>query len=192
MLRGFAISVLIAVLLACAQGSASAAKKTQKRSSAVSCSATSTIAVDEATRERASDAVLCLVNRERRARGLRSVRASKPLERAAAQHSRAMVRENFVSHRSPSGDSARMRVLKAGYNTSNRNRDWLMGETLAWGAGAYATPVELVAALMESPPHRRTVLNKRFRDVGVGMAIGAPEADIDMEAATVTIAFGRR
>ena len=208
MLRRVAIGALIAILLGCAQGSASAAKKAKKRPSAISCSSTHTLAVDKDTRERASGAVLCLINRQRRAHGLRPVRASKPLESASSEHSRAMVRGKFISHGTPGGDSARLRIRKAGYvrrsrssrssrssrhsRHSRHSRQYLIGETLTWGSGPYATPVQLVGALMESTAHRRTLLDKRFRDVGVGMALGAPIANVGMDAATVTIGFGRR
>jgi len=200
-----AIGALIAILLGSAQGSASAAKKTKKRPSAISCSSTHTLAVDKGTRKRASGAVLCLINRQRRAHGLRPVRASKPLESASSEHSRAMVRGKFISHRTPGGDSARLRIRKAGYvrrsrssrssrhsRHSRHSRQYLIGETLTWGSGPYATPVQLVEALMQSTAHRRTLLDKRFRDVGVGMALGAPIANVGMDAATVTIGFGRR
>jgi uncharacterized protein YkwD len=48
---------------------------------------------------------------------------------------------------------------------------WL-GETIGWGSGALAEPAEMVRMWMESPPHRRTLLDPRFRLVGVGTWAG--------------------
>ena len=48
---------------------------------------------------------------------------------------------------------------------------WL-GETIGWGAGALAEPEQMVEMWMDSPPHRRTVLDGRFRIVGVGTWTG--------------------
>jgi uncharacterized protein YkwD len=53
---------------------------------------------------------------------------------------------------------------------------WVIGETLARGAGPLATPRAIVAAWVASPTHRRNVLEPRFRRVGVGVSLGAPVA----------------
>ena len=45
---------------------------------------------------------------------------------------------------------------------------------------------------MESAPHRRIVLDRRFRDVGIGLVAAAPLADVAVGGATLTIDFGRR
>jgi len=43
---------------------------------------------------------------------------------------------------------------------------------------------------MASPSHKRNILNRRFRHLGIGVALGAPVA-VD-HAATYTTHFGRR
>lgn len=160
-----------------------------KADSARGCTAATVPAVDEASRRRASRAVICLVNRARRAHGAAPLRRSKRLTRAAAQHSAAMVGGKFFSHRSSTGD-VRRRAVRAGYLRSRR-QGWV-AETLSWGAGAGATPAHLVAAFMGSRSHRRTLLSRRFRHVGVGLALGAPRANVGDDAATLTIDLGRR
>jgi uncharacterized protein YkwD len=55
-------------------------------------------------------------------------------------------------------------------------RRWAVGETLAWGRGSLATPEAIVAAWLESPPHRRVLLEARYRDVGIGVTTGVPVA----------------
>jgi uncharacterized protein YkwD len=48
----------------------------------------------------------------------------------------------------------------------------LLGEDLAWGTGSDALPEAIVQAWMDSPPHRRIMLDCRFSQLGVGIATG--------------------
>jgi uncharacterized protein YkwD len=45
---------------------------------------------------------------------------------------------------------------------------------------------------MHSPGHRRNMLNKNFRDIGIGIAIGAPQDVAGSPAATYATEFGTR
>ena len=56
------------------------------------------------------------------------------------------------------------------------SRSWSVGENLAWGTGVLATPRATVRAWMHSPDHRANLLDRRFADVGIGVAAGAPIA----------------
>jgi len=189
MSRRTAIAIAIAVLAVSAPGGSAAASTS--RSAAGACADAGTIATDETTRLAAVEAVRCLVNLERAARGLRAVRASGLLQSAAEGHSRDMVASKFVGHTSLDGTSVRQRVRRTGY--IRRSKVTLVGEVLSWGSGTFASPNQLVAALMESPQHKRTLLDRRFRDVGVGFAFGAPMAGMgSSRSATVTVNFGRR
>jgi hypothetical protein len=58
---------------------------------------------------------------------------------------------------------------------------WVIGETLAWGAGPLATP--RAHRRRVDPTHRRNVLEPGFRRVGIGVTLGAPVAGAE-EAAT--------
>jgi uncharacterized protein YkwD len=184
MLRRTAIASAVAALAGVVPGGATAAKKNRP---ADECAAAGSVAVDEATREQAIDAVLCLVNRERATRGVGAVRASSPLESAAVGHSDAMVSAKFFSHASRNGDSAQRRVARTGYG-----RNPLVGETIAWGSGPFATPAQLVGSFLSSTKHRRIMLDRRYRDVGIGIALGAPRAAVPGDATTVTLDFGHR
>jgi uncharacterized protein YkwD len=129
---------------------------------------------------------LCLLNRERSARGMRPLRMHKRLSVAAERHSRNMVRGNFFAH----GNFV-ARILNAGY--VNRRHAWSLGENIAWGTGSLAAPQEIVKAWMKSPGHRANILNRRFRDVGVGIVMGAPtRVNASVVAATYTTDFGLR
>ena len=172
----------------CVPGVATAAKV--KRAATAPCAGASVVATDEATRLQAIDALLCIINERRAERGLSAVQASGLLGTAAVRHSGDMVARKFVGHTSANGDSFRARIRRTGYARKNRNA--LFGETLTWGTGMFATPSQLVSALMQSAPHRRTILDRRFRDVGIGMVLGAPMVGVAGRAATVTMDFGRR
>ena len=69
-----------------------------------------------------------------------------------------------------------------------------MGENLAWGAGANrSSPRGIVAAWMESPPHRQNILDSRFREIGIGVVEGAPRRNVfGLPAATYATSFGSR
>ncbi len=154
------------------------------------CAGAESAPVDEATRRRASRVVLCLVNRARRAHRVPPLRRSKPLAKAAVRHSAAMVGGKYFSHFSFGGADVRRRATRAGY--VRKSRQTILGETLAWGAGPSATPMGLVMLFMSSPPHRATMLSRRYRDLGIGLALGAPATNVADSAATLTLNFGRR
>jgi uncharacterized protein YkwD len=129
---------------------------------------------------------LCLLNRERRDRGLRPLRMRKRLSIAARHHSLNMVRRNFFAH----GNFV-SRILNARY--VRRREAWALGENIAWGTGELATPQSIVKAWMNSPGHRANILSHRFRDIGVGIVMGAPaQLHASTVAATYTTDFGLR
>ncbi len=117
-------------------------------------------------------AVLCLLNRERAARGLRALKSDARLRRAARRHSADMARRGYFAHTSPTGSTMTRRVLRAGY--ARGAAAWTIGENLAWGAGSRATATSIVRAWMASPGHRANILQGRFRHIGVGIAAPGP------------------
>jgi len=186
MWRKMAIVCAIATM-AC--GAPGAAQGDERARVDRACEGAHLIAVDEAARRRAIKVIRCLVNRERALHNVRKLRGSKRLRRAAARHSAAMVSRGYFGHRTPQGDDVRQRARRTGYVRPQRSA--LLGETLAWGSGPLASPAELVASFMSSTPHRRTMLSSRYRDLGIGLALGAPTPVVDA-AATLTLNFGRR
>jgi uncharacterized protein YkwD len=136
-------------------------------------------------------ATLCLINAERTQRGLAPVTSNAQLGKAAQNYSQAMVRQRFFDHVSPSGSTLLSRVRR-GTGYLRGARSYALGENIAWGSGEYASPLETVKGWMESAGHRANILNRRFRHVGVGVALGAPEDDQGMPAATDTTDFGQR
>lgn len=130
-------------------------------------------------------AVQCLVNNVRAAHGLRRLRASRTLTRAAGGHARDMVRRDFFEHTSPGGSTPSDRALRAGY------RGLYVGETIAFAVGEDATPVGTVRGWMASAAHRPVILDRDMRHIGVGIADGAPaDGGSTAEGATVVLDVG--
>ena len=130
-------------------------------------------------------ATLCALNLERRGRGMRRLRLSKRLSRAARRHARDMARRNYFSHNSLSGASFVARIKRAGY--LHGARSWRAGENIAWGTGTRATPRSTVQAWMNSPGHRANILNRRFRHIGIGVAYGTPARGLNVGAAATYV-----
>ncbi len=182
MLRRAAIAGAIAVLVGGALGSGTA-------SAAESACAQAASMANATTLEQASASVLCLVNGERGRRGLAPLRASRLLDRSARAHSRDMVARQYFSHVTPSGVNVRRRISRSGY--LRKRSACRVAETIAWGTEDQGTPAELVRTFMSSPGHRRILLDRRYRDIGVGLVLGAPVSGLG-NGATLTLDFGRR
>ena len=115
---------------------------------------------------------LCLINAERSAHGLRSLKLDAKLNRAARRHSQDMVAGRYFAHDSRSGARFSARIARTGW-MSGRGR-WSVGENLAWGTGTQAAPRSIVASWMRSADHRHNILSPRFRVIGIGIVRGAP------------------
>jgi uncharacterized protein YkwD len=142
-----------------------------------------------AKRHEIARAIRCLINAERRSRGLRSLRPSARLSEAARRHSRDMVRRHYFSHTAPGGLTLPERIRRTGYMRAAN--DWFVGETLAWGTEARGTARSVVRAWMHSPQHRRVMMGRSFRDLGVGVARGVPYRHL-AGGATYAVDFGVR
>jgi uncharacterized protein YkwD len=132
---------------------------------------------------------LCLLNRQRHLHGRRALKANRRLARAARRHARDMVERNYFSHTTPTGIDFVDRIMRQDY--VNPGQGWTLGENLAWGSYQLATPKSIVRSWMNSPGHRANILNPRFREIGIGVEVGAPEAGTS-HAATYATSFGAR
>jgi uncharacterized protein YkwD len=138
-------------------------------------------------------ATLCLLNKERRKRGRKALRTHPSLASTAKRYGTTMVDEEFFDHVSPSGSTLRSRVRRTAYLKSKRIRRWTIGENLAWGTGTRATPAQIVRSWMGSPGHKRNILDRGFRDIGVGIVTGVPETPSGTQGgATYVTVFGVR
>lgn len=132
-------------------------------------------------------AVLCLLNGERTAHGLRPLRHDERLGRAAVGHSRDMAAHHYFAHDSRSGATFGDRIARTGWMRGRRS--FSIGENLAWGTGESATPRAIVTSWMHSAGHRENILDGRFRVIGIGVVGGVPVTD-GTGGATYTTDFG--
>ncbi|WP_084255212.1 CAP domain-containing protein [Nocardioides sp. J54] len=109
------------------------------------------------------DRVLRLTNVERRKRGCAPLRSNRHLRKSARSHTVRMAMRNQMSHQLPGEPYFSRRITNAGY------RGWrLVAENVAHG---FSGPPAVVRAWMQSPGHRRNILNCRLRDLGVGVVL---------------------
>ncbi|HEX8054213.1 MAG TPA: CAP domain-containing protein [Thermoleophilaceae bacterium] len=171
-LRHARIAVLVAAILALlVPATASACPGENEEPTAVS--------LDVAER-----ATFCLINRERTTRGIRRFRRNPRLDLASVRHARSMAARNFFEHGNFVG-----RIRGANYLRGARG--WRLGENIAWGSGTLSTPVEIVDAWMHSPGHRANILQRGFREIGIGISRGTPNRSYE-DGATYATDFGTR
>jgi uncharacterized protein YkwD len=132
-----------------------------------------------------------LINRQRKAENLKALQFDERLARIARAHSEDMARRHFFSHVNPDGKDPTARGKLAGYtcrkvyrgysteglaenifqgNLYNRVRisgnqrsyDWNTAEDLARQG---------VKGWMNSPGHRRNILENNYTQTGIGVAI---------------------
>jgi uncharacterized protein YkwD len=113
--------------------------------------------------------VLCLVNRERAARGERPLARDARLQQAAQTHCERMAFQNYFEHDGPQGETPLSRIRATGYISSSRIA-YEVGENIGWGTLSEATPRAIVAAWMASSGHRANILDASFRDTAVGVS----------------------
>jgi uncharacterized protein YkwD len=132
-------------------------------------------------------ATVCLLNRQRTRHGLPRFHVHRSLTNAASKYAQLMVRQRFFDHVSPAGTTMAQRIKRTHY--LSHAQGWSLGENIAWGQGALATPKQIVNAWMHSAGHRRNILDRSFREIGIGVALGAPNGTA---GATYVNEFGRR
>ncbi len=182
-MRARTTSIIIATALA-------AGLSTTSSAAAASSCANATAAPGTVSAVALKSATLCLLNEERAAEGLRPLKEHKKLEKAATGFSKEMVSKRFFDHVSPSGSTLTTRVKKVRYTKGARS--WSLGENIAWGTGAKATPAAIVDAWMHSEGHKHNILDRKFKEIGIGIASGAPVATASSVGATYTTDFGYR
>lgn len=178
--------LLLPALIACVALAVPAPASAAKR-----CANATTIP-DATNLAQIKKATLCLLNVERRARGRVRLRANGQLAKAARRYSATMVRQGFFDHVSPSGSTLGSRIRAGTSYLEGPVSRWSLGENLAWGSRELATPKQIVRSWMRSPGHKRNILDRRFRHVGIGVVLGAPEDVGGQPAATYTTNFGLR
>jgi uncharacterized protein YkwD len=112
-------------------------------------------------------AIVRTIDRKRAGYGLRAVRPSLPLSRAADLHSADMLRANYFAHSSSNGTSFSARI-------HHYVRVARVGETLALLSSCRGRRAAhlVVRMWMHSPVHRAILLSRSFHRVGVSLRRG--------------------
>lgn len=157
---------LTAIVLGLASPPAAALRQTSDsavlNAVAASCAGATTAAGDTHSR---LEAMYCGINLVRRSFGLSPVRGSGPLNRSSLLKADAVRRCGF-SH-TPCGMSFALTFRRAGYLPARA-----FAENLAWGQGELGSPVRTLSLWLQSPPHRRNLLARRWRDLGIAVERG--------------------
>ncbi len=136
-------------------------------------------------------ATLCLVNRLRTVRGLRTLRTNRELRRVAASQVVAMVHRDYFADVRPSGQTPLSLVAITRYPVGAAA--YAVGQNIAWGTGSDTTPAHIVEEWMASPPHREIMLSGEYRDAGVAITPAVPTVlGAGGSGATYAIEFGVR
>ncbi len=110
-----------------------------------------------------SSEIVSLLNNERQTLGLSSLEENSQLTEAAISKAQDMLKQDYFGHKSPSGVPAWYFIEAAGY------RYQVAGENLAIG---FLDSSEVHQAWNNSPLHKQNLLDPRFQEIGVGVAIG--------------------
>jgi len=108
--------------------------------------------------DRGERGIVRAINRARHHEGLPKLRMTKRLARAADVHSRNMLRADYFAHGAF--------VQRVRHFASFRR----VGETLAMSTRCSSR--RFVQMWLHSAPHRRVLLSRRYRRVGVGRRVG--------------------
>ena len=131
------------------------------------------------------------INQVRQARGLAPLRTQRRLAAAADFHSRDMGRRGYFEHESADGTAFWRRIQR--FYGSRGFRTWTVGENLLWATDRFGAAFA-VREWMKSRPHRKNILSRTWREVGIG-AVYFASAPGEYEGRAVTIVttdFGAR
>lgn len=159
--RIFVVALAATLLVAAPAGAAE--KKICKDAGLIATGPEHVLRLQQATR--------CLVNRERTKRGLKSLKTSEELLKASDWQNQDMLAYTYFDHSRPDGPDFVERILRFGY--AKGSEGYSIGENLAWASQRIATPRKIVNMWMKSPPHRKNILTKGFRDQAVSAAWSA-------------------
>ncbi|MCM1966504.1 CAP domain-containing protein [Streptomyces sp. G1] len=105
--------------------------------------------------------VLALVNQERAAVGCPVLTVNEKLAKAAQDHSEDMAAHSNMSHTGSDGSDPGQRITRAGYQWRT------YAENVAYG---YPTAAQVMEGWMNSPGHKRNILDCDLEEIGIGLA----------------------
>lgn len=118
--------------------------------------------------------VIELVNASRNKEGLNDLGENKTLDKIARDKLEDMIKNNYFAHTSPKGATPWSWFEKEGYDYR------YAGENLAIN---FLTAEGQHKAWMESPTHKKNIMNPQFLEIGVAVAAG----EINNQTAIITV-----
>jgi uncharacterized protein YkwD len=161
-------ALTVAATLAVTAGSAA-----ESASAATPCAKYGDVSAKRLKNREARAAIKCLINKERRNRGIGGLDRDRRLQKAAQKHNEVMMQKNCFSHQCPGEPSLQARLGIVDYIIGGLLR-WTYGENIAYGGSYYGTPKAIMKAWMKSSGHKANILNPAFDDLGVGFSQGTP------------------
>ena len=108
---------------------------------------------------------------ERSQRGIGTMSWDSRLQALARAHSRDMADKNYFSHTNRAGLDYLERAVAAGYRCPNPK--WQgVAENLFFGTRGYQQPQDAVDSWLDSPLHRRAMLDVTFSRAAIGIHEG--------------------
>lgn len=188
-LRAPGASIVAAAALLTGAATAPAAHGAGLAAASATCPGAET-PIAAGTVEDSRSALRCLIGAVRAERGLGPLAPDGRLAHAAQVHASDMVGRGYFAHRSPGGSDVGDRLARAGWKPASGS--WWAGEILVAGSGPSSTPRRLVAAWLQSPPHRAVLLSARPDAIGIGVRRNTPDRRHAGTGVTVDAVLGRR
>jgi uncharacterized protein YkwD len=116
-----------------------------------------------ATTSAEKNKIIKLTNVQRKKAGLKPLKENQKLNQAAYAKAKDMLEKNYWAHYSPQGVSPWKFIEDSGYYYK------IAGENLAKG---FDTQKGVMAGWMNSPGHRKNILNKSYTETGVAVIVG--------------------
>ncbi len=157
----------MALALTAAVGVSAADPREAEAAATVSTCSGGTITLSD-TEKRSLD----LHNQTRVSNGLSKFCVDSALQNAARAHSKEMIDKDYFSHNSYNGETFSNRLKRYGY-TPLPNRYWTVGENIAYNSASGTASADKVhSQWMNSTGHKANILNKNFRQIGIGAVYG--------------------
>lgn len=179
-LGALALACIVALVMALAQG--------QPAQAAQGCANSGATAKHASVKE-LRKAMTCLIGKTRRQDSRHKVKAMPSLRGLEQKHAHVMVNKNCFKHACPGEGTLPARIQASGYLDVASSYGY--GEN----TGCANTPRKMLAAWLKSSYHRKNLLGKSFRHIGVGVVKGHPKSQTACKGAgymTFSVLFAWR
>ena len=169
MVLRYATVILVAMVLAVAAVGVSAVQPREAGAAATvnTCTGGTITLTDPEKRS------LDLHNQTRVSNGLSRFCVHPALQQAARAHSKEMIDRDYFYHNSYNGEKMANRLKRYGY-TPQPGRYWTVGENIAYNSSTGTASADKAhSQWINSPGHKANILNKNFKQIGIGAVYGS-------------------